>query len=132
MVHIGFTKSQVDHCVYFKFQHGNSLVILFPYVDDILITSNNFEDVVKVREELDKEFDMKDLGATFKIFRIDIQRDRKHSRLCLSQETCLEKILEKFGMSNSKPIVTLTDPQFKLSTTQSPSTKFERAYMNNI
>lgn len=35
-------------------------------------------------------------------------------------------------MSNSKLVVTPANPQFKLSTTQSSSTKVERAYMNNI
>ena len=38
----------------------------------------------------------------------------------------------KFGMSNSKPVVTPTNPLFKLSMSQNPSTKVERAYMNRI
>lgn len=72
MAHIGFTRSQFDHCVYFRLRLRNSLIILFLYVDDILITSNNVEDVMKVEDELDKEFDMKDLGSTSRIFGIDI------------------------------------------------------------
>ena len=75
---------------------------------------------------------MKDFGIATKILGIDIQRDIKQSRLCLSQETYLRKILDKFGMSNSKHIVTPTNPQFKLSVTQSPSTGLERTYMNSI
>ena len=35
-------------------------------------------------------------------------------------------------MSNSKPVVTPTNPQFKLSIDQWPSTDVERAYMNSI
>lgn len=62
IAHICFTRRQFDHCVYFKFWTGNSLVILFLYVDDILIESNNVEDVMKVKAGVDKEFDMKDLG----------------------------------------------------------------------
>lgn len=69
-------------------------------MDDILITRNIIEDVTKVKAELNKEFDLKDLGAASKILRIDIQRERKQSSLCLSQETYLKKILDKFGMSN--------------------------------
>ena len=85
-------------------------------MDDILIASNNVEDVMRVKAELNKEFDMKDLGGASRILGIDIQRDRKKSKLCLSQEAYLRKILEKFGMSNSKSVVTPTNPQFKLST----------------
>ena len=79
-------------------------------MDDILIASNNVEDVMRVKAELNKEFDMKDLGVASRILGIDIRRDRKQSRLCLSQETHLKKILDKFGMSNSKHVVTPTNP----------------------
>ena len=117
MAHKGFTRSQFVHYVYFRFQLGNSLIILLLYVDDILIASNNVEDVTKVKVEFDKEFNMKNLGVASKILGIDIRGDIKQSRLCLSQETYLKKILDKFGMSNSKHVVTSTNAQFKLSTT---------------
>ena len=77
MAYMGFIKSQFDHCVYFRFRPGNSFVILLLYVDDILITTNNAKDVMKVKAELNKEFDMKDLGAASRILGIEIQRDRK-------------------------------------------------------
>src|SRR4051812_5812458 len=50
----------------------------------------------------------------------------------LISEAYRRKILEKFGMSNSKPVVTPTNLQFKLSIDQCPSTDVERAYMNSI
>src|SRR3954471_24625069 len=132
MARISFIRSQFDHYVYFRFRPGNSFVILLLYVDDILIASNNVEDVMRVKTELNKEFDMKDLGAASRNLGIDIRRDRKKSKLCLSQEPYLRKILEKFGMSNSKPVMTPTNPQFKLSIDQCPNTNVERAYMNRI
>lgn len=53
MIHIGFTRIQLDHYVYFRFRPGSSLVILLLYVDDILIASNIVEDVMKVKVEID-------------------------------------------------------------------------------
>lgn len=44
----------------------------------------------------------------------------------------MKKILNKFGMSNSEPVVTPTNPKFKLCTTQSPSTKVQRVYINSV
>ena len=79
MEHIGFIRSQFDHCVYSRFRPENSFVILLLYVDDILIASNNVEEVMRVKAELNKEFDMKDLGVASRILGIDIRRDRKHS-----------------------------------------------------
>lgn len=75
---------------------------------------------------------MKDLGVATRILGINIRSDRKQSNLCISQETHLKNILDKFGMSNSKHVVTPINPQFKLCTTQSPSNEVERSYMNNI
>lgn len=72
VTHIGFTWSQFDHCVYFRFRLGNSLVILFLYMDDILIANNRVKDVTKVKVELDKKFDMKDLRVASRILGIDI------------------------------------------------------------
>lgn len=50
----------------------------------------------------------------------------------LISRTYLKKIIDKFGMSNSNLIVKPTNPQFKLSTTLSPSTEVEKTYMNSI
>lgn len=77
VAHIGFTRSQFDHYVYLRFRLGSSLIILLLYVDDILIVSNRFEDVMKVKDKPNKEFNMKDLGVVSRILRINIQRDRK-------------------------------------------------------
>ena len=77
MAHIGFTRIQFDHYTYLRFPPGNSLFILLLYVDDILIESNNVEDDMNVKAELDKEFDKKDLGATSRILGYGILRDRK-------------------------------------------------------
>lgn len=75
---------------------------------------------------------MKDLGASTKILGIDIKRDMKKYRLCLTKEMYLRKILERFGMSNYKLVTTVTTQQFKLSATQSPITKVERTYIDSV
>src|SRR4051812_38974863 len=75
MARISFIRSQFDHYVYFRFRPCNSFVILLLYVDDILIASKNVEDVMRVKAKLNKEFDMKDLGAASRILGIDNRRD---------------------------------------------------------
>src|SRR3954471_17486491 len=92
MAHISFIIIQFDHCVYFRFRPGNSFVILLLYVDDILIASNNVEDVMRVKVELNKEFDMKDLGATSRILGIDIRRNRKKSNYAYLKRHIYERL----------------------------------------
>ena len=57
------------------------------YVDDILLVGSSKEDLVNVKKLLSKKFDMKDLGESRKILRIDITRDRDQSILSISQST---------------------------------------------
>ena len=51
------------------------------YVDDILITVRNITYVQKLKSQLKKKFDMKDLGEIKKILGMEIVRDRSSGRL---------------------------------------------------
>jgi len=44
----------------------------------------------KLKSQLSREFEMKDLGAAKKILGMEIQRDRKAGKLYLSQSRYLE------------------------------------------
>ena len=64
---------------------------------------------------MSKTFDMKDFGSAKRILGIEILRDRKASKLWLSQERYIEWMLERFNMKNSKPVSTPLVGHFKLS-----------------
>ena len=68
------------------------------YVDDMLIVAQDKENIRKVKVQLNKEFEMKNLGATKKILGMEILRDRKTSKLYLSQKGYIEKVLHRFNM----------------------------------
>ena len=55
-------------------EHGSYLYLLL-YVDDMLTAAEKKSDVDKVKLLLNKEFDMKDLGAAKKIFSMVIRWD---------------------------------------------------------
>jgi hypothetical protein len=57
---------------------------LLVYVDDMLIATKSMKEIVALKEQLSREFDMKDLGATKKILGMEIIRDRKSRLLYLS------------------------------------------------
>ena len=93
-----FKRSSYDSCVYFKKSDDGSFIYLLLYVDDMLITANDKEEIGKVKVQISKEFEMKDVGATKKILRMEILRDRKVGKLYLSQKRYIEKVLYKFNM----------------------------------
>ena len=68
------------------------------YVDDMLIVAQDKENIRKVKVQLNKEFEMKNLGTTKKILGMEILRDRKASKLYLSQKGYIEKVLHRFNM----------------------------------
>ena len=54
------------------------------YVDDILIATKSKVEISKMELQLNKEFDMKDLGEAKKILGMEIQRDRLKGTIGLS------------------------------------------------
>ena len=101
-----FKRSSFDSCVYFKKNSDGSFVYLLLYVDDMLIAAKDKWEIRKVKAQLSEEFEMKDLGPAKKILGMEILRDRKESKLYLSQKGYIEKVLCRFNMQNAKPIST--------------------------
>ena len=79
-----------------------SLVFLVLYVDDILLIGNDIPMLEVVKTSLKKSFSMKDLGEAAYILGIRIYRDRSKRLIGLSQDTYIDKILNRFNMQDSK------------------------------
>jgi hypothetical protein len=103
MVSQNFTRSEYDHCVYSKIING-IFIILVLYVDDMLIVGKKMVKINRLKAQLARMFDMKDLRATKNILGIKIHRDEKNGRIWLSQQRYVENILIRFYMNHVKPI----------------------------
>ncbi|KAG8485819.1 hypothetical protein CXB51_019218 [Gossypium anomalum] len=93
MTSYDFKRSSFDSCVYFKKNSDGSFVYLLLYVNDMLIAAKDKGEIRKVKAQLSEEFEMKDLGPAKKILGMEILRDRKASKLYLSQKRYIEKVL---------------------------------------
>lgn len=113
-------RSKFDSCVYKRKDDSSNQVYLMLYVDDMLLASQDRLELDRLKCELKKEFEMKDLGAATRILGIDIRRNRETKSLFLSQEAYIIKVLTKFNMISSKPVSTPLAAHFKLSVKQSP------------
>ena len=119
-----FIRSEYDHCAYFKSFNGIFLFLAL-YVDDMLIASKSMEEINRLKAQLSRTFDMKDLGAAKHILGMEIHRDKKNGKLWLSQQKYVEGVLEKFCMNNVKPVNVPLASHFKLSSVLSPRTDEE-------
>ena len=64
--------------------HWSKFIILLLYVDDMLIVGQNVSMIRKLKADLSKAFDIKDLSPAKQILGMEITRDRKANKLWLS------------------------------------------------
>uniref|UniRef100_A0A803MP45 CCHC-type domain-containing protein n=1 Tax=Chenopodium quinoa TaxID=63459 RepID=A0A803MP45_CHEQI len=65
---------------------------------------SDMNDIIKLKHQLSKEFDMKDLGPPKKILGMQITRDKQRGTLQLSQSEYIKRVLQRFNMGDAKPI----------------------------
>ena len=82
-------------------------VSLFYMWDDILLVANDTGLLDEVKQFFSENFDIKDMGEASYVIGIKIHRDRHKGILGLSQETYINKVLERFQMKDCSPSVAL-------------------------
>ena len=80
-----FLRREYDSCVYMLKKGEKFIIYLLLYVDDILMASSSKDEIVKFKEKLNGEFEMKDLGPAKRVLGIDILRNRDKGKLFLSK-----------------------------------------------
>jgi hypothetical protein len=61
MVRQNYTRSEDDHCVYFKKLNNDIFIILVLYVDDMILASKSITEINRLKTHMARTFDMKDL-----------------------------------------------------------------------
>lgn len=107
-----FKKSLNEPCVYIKTDNQGNDIILALYVDDILIFSKNTPEKKKLKEELMRLFEMKDLGKATHVLGMRIRQEQ--GKIILDQKNYIQKVLEQFNMINCKEVYTPLEKGMKL------------------
>lgn len=94
---LGFTKCPHKHAVYTK-REGNEILISGVYVDDLLITGTNVENIKKFKKQMSMEFDMSDLGKL--TYYLGLEVEQKSGSIEVKQAAYARKLLEKFGLAD--------------------------------
>jgi hypothetical protein len=128
---VGVIRSKVDQGIYSGEVNGNTVRIAL-YVDDLIISSSDMASLVSVKNTLAHHFDMKDLGEVGNVLGIAIQYSPSIGEIRLSQERAVDVVLEKFGLSESKPMKTPMEPRVCLSHTDPQSKVSGLPYRNAV
>eukprot|EP00253_Pinus_taeda_P029069 PITA_29069 len=97
---LGFTKSEADVNLYNIVVKGKLLIIVL-YVDDLILTSDD-QLIVSCKEDLAREFEMKDMGLMHYFLGMEVWQ--KDGELFVSQGTYANEILRRFHMEKCKPM----------------------------
>jgi hypothetical protein len=100
----GFEPLSPDFSV---FHHNGTFIAA--YVDDLLIIGPSKEEIQKVKDALNEEFQMTDLGPCLYYLGLRVRRDMRNRTIYLSLQGYLERVLKDFDMWESKPVATPLD-----------------------
>jgi Reverse transcriptase (RNA-dependent DNA polymerase) len=95
-----FEQSDSDHTLFFK-RREEKLTVLIIYVDDMIITGNDRDEIKRLEERLSKEFEMKNLGGLKYFLGIEVIRTKQG--ITLSQRKYILDLLAEVGMMDCKP-----------------------------
>lgn len=113
LVSLGFIQSKTDYSLLVK--HNNSKVtILLIYVDDIVLTEDDLNEIQQVKHLLNQQFKIRDLGDLKFFLGLEVARSAKG--IVLSQRKFTLQLLEDAGFLTHKPANTPMTPGLKLST----------------
>ncbi|XP_028110199.1 uncharacterized protein LOC114308733 isoform X2 [Camellia sinensis] len=112
MLKYGFKQSQTDHTLFVKHSLRGKTIALIVYVDDIVLTGDDSEEIPLLKKYLASEFEIKDLGSLKYCLRIEVA----HSKdvIFISQKKYVLDLLKETGMLGCKVCDTSLEPNQKL------------------
>ena len=129
MKELGFKRSAVDHSVFYQ-HDGKTHMIVVVATDDMAVTSKRGEDARKFKSDIKRE--ITDNGPIKWFLGFKIKHDRKAKTIAINQCTYIELMVEKFRLTNAKPVSTPMDPGSQFSIDQCPSSLNQAAKMRGV
>lgn len=115
MRQLGFTQFDSDECVFVSFRKGHTVYILI-YVDDILVLCADEKIIVEIKDEIGKNFQIRDLGTIRKFLGVDFKI--YHEGIFMTQETYTRQVLSRFGMDASNLVHTPMEKGYQMERTE--------------
>ncbi|XP_061371297.1 uncharacterized protein LOC133313900 [Gastrolobium bilobum] len=112
MMTLGYRQSQGDHTLFFKHSQNGKLTVLLVYVDDIIITGNDFVERQILQTRLASEFEVKDLGKLRYFLGIEVAHSSKG--IFISQRKYVLDLLKEAGKLGCKPSNTPIEQNHKM------------------
>lgn len=87
---LGFTRLKSESCIYMRGE-GKDMMILAVYVDDILIFATYTEMISELKDDINREFEIDNIGECKKVIGMNVICE--NNRIQLHQKQMIEKLL---------------------------------------
>ncbi|XP_070044865.1 uncharacterized mitochondrial protein AtMg00810-like [Nicotiana tomentosiformis] len=112
LLNFSFCQSKHDYSLFTKFTKYKFVLVLV-YVDDILVTGKNMEEIQHAKNTLHRSFKMKDLGELRYFLGIEFARSAEG--ILMSQRKYALEMISEVGLGGSKPKETPMEQNLKLT-----------------
>jgi hypothetical protein len=128
---LGFKRSAIDHSVYYR-RSGEEHTIVAVATDDMAVTSKRAADAEKFKSEIRNFWEITDHGPIKWFLGFQIKRDRKDKTISINQRAYIEGMVEKFRLTNARPVSTPMETGAHFTIDQCPSTLNQSARMHGV
>ena len=97
----GYLQCQADHTLFVKGGSRGKMTFFIVYVDDIILTRDDSEEILKLKKLLAIEFEIKDLVTVKYFLRMEVARSKEG--IVISQRKYILDLLNKTGFLGCKP-----------------------------
>ena len=105
MLKMKYKQSQREHTLFIKYSGSGRVVpTLIGYFDDIIVTGNDLMEMQLLKDQLAKEFEIKEVGKLKYLLGIEVTRSKKG--IFVLQQKYILDLLKEFGMLRCKSIDT--------------------------
>lgn len=100
LMSIGCSQSETDKCLYI-FKNGDETAYIIIHVDDLLIAGSELKIIQFIVKQIQREFEIKDLGEVKQFLGIDIIKEENGNYL-IGQSMYIDKVVEAAGQRDAK------------------------------
>ena len=131
LISLGFKRLESDRAIY-VYAKDDVRIIVPVFVDDITMASKSKAKLDEMVALLAKHFKLRDLGETKWLLGIEITRDHPNRAVALDQRQYIADLLERFQMSQCKPVTTPMEAGLYLEAASDPLPQADRVEMAKV
>jgi hypothetical protein len=106
LIEIGFTKSEVDECIFIKKWDDKNFMFILLYVDDLLVMTNSMEKMDKLFTLLKNRFDIRRMGPLTSYLGVQCEFAKDRLMVHMTQPLTIMKLLHRMKLTGCAPVKT--------------------------